>query len=68
MHDKSEAYRLLTASYALVDRMDEARAHKALLLKTHPDFSLAHWRTVPPDRNPEPRERLITGLRKAGVR
>lgn len=67
MHDKTEAYRLLTASNALLGRMGEARRCAKQLLLTHPEFTLAHWTNVPPDRNPEPRERLIEGLRKAGI-
>lgn len=67
MHDKTEAYRMLTASNALLGRMDEARQCARQLLLTHPEFTLAHWANVPPDRNPEPRERLIGGLRKAGI-
>jgi TolB-like protein len=67
MRDKTEAYRMLTASYALLDRMDEARQHAQQIHVTHPEFTLKHWENVPPDRNPEPRERLIEGLKKAGL-
>jgi TolB-like protein/class 3 adenylate cyclase/Tfp pilus assembly protein PilF len=67
MHDKTEAYRMLAASNAHLGRMDEARECARLLLLTHPEFTLAHWTNVPPDRNPEPRERLIDGLKKAGI-
>ena len=67
MHDKTEAYRMLTASNALLDRMDDARRHASQILETHPEFTLKHWENVPPDRNPEPRERLIDGLKKAGL-
>ena len=67
MRDKTEAYRMLTASNALLDRMDEARGHAEKILETHPEFTLKHWENVPPDRNPEPRERLIEGLKKAGL-
>ncbi len=67
MRDKTEAYRMLTASNALIGRMDEARRHAEQIHATHPEFTLQHWENVPPDRNPEPRERLIEGLKKAGV-
>ncbi|MEL7253216.1 MAG: tetratricopeptide repeat protein [Pseudomonadota bacterium] len=67
MRDKTEAYRMLTASNALIGRMDEARRHASQIHATHPEFTLQHWENVPPDRNPEPRERLIEGLKKAGV-
>ncbi|WP_299690996.1 tetratricopeptide repeat protein [uncultured Tateyamaria sp.] len=67
MRDKTEAYRMLTASNALLGRMDEARRHAAQILETHPEFTLKHWENVPPDRNPGPRDRLIEGLKKAGL-
>jgi adenylate cyclase len=34
----------------------------------HPEFSLEHWRTVPPYKNPEQLERLIEGLQIAGLK
>lgn len=68
MRDKTEAYRMLTASSALEGRMEEARAYADQVLNTHPEFTIDHWANVPPDRNPEPRERLIEGLRKAGLK
>lgn len=67
MHDKTEAYRMLTASNALLGRMGDAHQYARQLLLTHPEFTLSHWANVPPDRNPEPRERLIEGLKKAGI-
>ncbi|WP_299958672.1 tetratricopeptide repeat protein [uncultured Roseobacter sp.] len=67
MRDKTDAYRMLTASNALLGRMDVAKGHAAQILKTHPEFTLAHWENVPPDRNPGPRDRLIEGLKKAGL-
>lgn len=68
MHDKTEAYRMLTASNALLGRVGDARQYARQLLLTHPEFTLAHWANVPPDRNPEPRERLIEGLKTAGIK
>jgi adenylate cyclase len=38
------------------------------VLIEQPGFSLEHWRNIPPDRNPEPRERYLEGLRKAGLK
>ncbi|GFE49713.1 guanylyl cyclase [Roseobacter cerasinus] len=67
MRDKTDAYRMLTASNALLGRMDVAKRHAAQILKTHPEFTLTHWENVPPDRNPGPRDRLIEGLKKAGL-
>jgi adenylate cyclase len=68
MRDKSEAHRLLAASYSLLGQMKEARYHAKQLLAAHPEFSLEHWRTVPPDRDSTTIERFIEGLRKAGLK
>ena len=68
MHDKTDAYRMLAASNALLGHMDEAHACAQQLLVTHPEFTLEHWKHVPPDRNPESRERLMEGLKKAGFK
>jgi TolB-like protein len=67
MRDQSEAHRLLASSYANLGRMTEARHHAQRVLAIHPNFSLAHWRTVPPNKNPDENEVFIEGLRKAGL-
>ena len=68
MRDLSEAHRLLAASYAHLGKMDEARHHTAQLAKAHPNFSIDQWRKVPPFKDQGKVERLIDGLRKAGLR
>jgi adenylate cyclase len=68
MRDLSQAYRLLTASHALLGNVTEAKRYAQQVLATQPGFSLEHWRDIPPDRNPEPRERFLEGLRKAGLK
>jgi TolB-like protein len=68
MRDQSEAHRLLAASYAHLGQAREARYHAERILAVHPNFSIAHWRRVSPDRDPEPVQRLISGLLKAGLR
>jgi adenylate cyclase len=68
MRDQSEAHRLLASSYAQLNQMTEARHHAREVLRAHPNFSIAHWRTVPPDKDPTQLERFIDGLRKAGLR
>jgi adenylate cyclase len=67
MRDQSEAHRLLAASYAQLDRMKEARNHAQLLLTKHPNFSIKHWRHVPPTKDPRDLDQFIEGLRKAGL-
>ena len=67
MRDKSEGHRLLAASYALIGQIDEAKHHAEQVMALRPNFSIEHWRNVPPDKNPEPLERFIDGLRMAGL-
>ncbi|HTO85736.1 MAG TPA: tetratricopeptide repeat protein [Methylomirabilota bacterium] len=68
MQDKSEAHRLLAASHALLGQTDDASSHAAEALVAHPEFSLEHWRSVPPDKNPETLQRFLEGLRLAGLK
>ena len=67
MRDRSEAHRLLAASHAMLDQMPEARHHAAEVMRVHPNFTIEHWRKVPPLRHPEDLELYIHGLRKAGL-
>jgi adenylate cyclase len=68
MSDPSEAHRILASSYAHLGKIEKARRHTAQLMAVHPSFSILHWRSVVPDREQEQLERLIEGLRKAGLR
>jgi len=67
MSDQSEAHRLLASCHALLGQVGEAQLHAAQVKAIHPDFSIEHWRTVPPFRSQEPLERFIHGLRLAGL-
>jgi adenylate cyclase len=67
MTDQSEAHRLLAASNAHLGRISDAQHHAQQVIAVHPDFSLAHWRTVVP-YSPEPMKRFIQGLQLAGLR
>jgi TolB-like protein/Tfp pilus assembly protein PilF len=68
MRDHSEAHRLLAASHALLGDMPEARRQAELVLQAHPNFSIAHWQTVPPYKSPDDLAVFIEGLRLAGLR
>ncbi len=68
MRDRTEAHRLLAASYALLGRMEEARRHARALLEVHPEFSLEEWRRTVPNRESPHLERYFEGLRLAGLR
>ena len=67
MSDPSEAHRLLASSYAHLGLMEEARYHARQVMMVHPDFSIEHWREVPPYKHTEQVEVLIEGLQKAGL-
>lgn len=68
MSDRSEAHRLLASSYAHLGGMEKARYHAKQLMAIDPEFSISHWRNVPPDQDQDTLERLIAGMRKAGLR
>lgn len=68
MHDQSEVHRLLASSYALLGQIPEAQYHASQVLAVHPEFSLEHWRTVPPYKTTEQLDRLVEGLQIAGLR
>ena len=68
MRNPSEGHRLLASSYAHLGEMKEARHHAQQVMKVHPNFSITHWRTVPPYKHPEHLEVFIEGLRKAGLK
>jgi adenylate cyclase len=58
---------LLAASYGHLGRLDEARAEWREALRVNPDYSLEYRRKVLPYKNPADFERVVDGLRKAGL-
>lgn len=67
MRDQSEAHRLFAASYALLGEKDLARHHAHEVMRVHPNFTIEHWRKVPPLQHPEDLEIYVEGLRAAGL-
>jgi adenylate cyclase len=61
------SYPYLIAGYAHLEKMDEAQAALAELLQLEPDASIARFRISPFPHFAEISERLIDGLRKAGL-
>jgi adenylate cyclase len=68
MRDQSEAHRLLTSTYAHLGQLDKAREHAQLILRKHPNFSIEHWRNVPPNMYPEDNDVFVEGLKMAGMK
>ncbi|MDS9469919.1 adenylate/guanylate cyclase domain-containing protein [Paracoccus sp. MBLB3053] len=67
MRDQSEAHRLLAASHAMLGQMDEARHHASEVMRVHPNFTIEHWRKVPPLKHAEDLDLYVHGLRLAGL-
>ncbi len=60
-------HRQLAASYAMLGRLEEARAALAQFLRLEPGHTTADVRERVPAKNPEHLERFIEGLRRAGL-
>jgi adenylate cyclase len=58
---------LLAACYGHLGRNDEARAEWQEVFRVNPHHSLEYRRTVVPFKNPGDFEKIVDGLRKAGV-
>jgi adenylate cyclase len=58
---------LLSSCYGHLGRKEEARAEWQEVFRVNPDYSLEYRRTVVPFRNPGDFEKIVDGLRKAGV-
>jgi adenylate cyclase len=62
------SYRVLAASYAHLDQLEEARTALDESLRLQPDFSPSTWRLFVSSADPGVRDRYIDGLRKAGLK
>jgi adenylate cyclase len=58
---------LLAACYGHQGRNEEARAEWQEVFRVNPDYSLEYRRTVLPFKSPLDFEKIVDGLRKAGV-
>ena len=59
--------RLLSATYAQVGRLEQARAAAREYLAANPNFSTKRWAESEPYENPADLEHYVQGLRKAGL-
>lgn len=58
---------LLAACYGHLGRAEEARAQWQEARRINPDYSIEHRRQILPYKNPADFERVVEGLRKAGI-
>jgi len=66
MHDKSPAYRLLAASWAMLGEREQAGTYVRKTKEIHPDFNVRGWLSILPIRNREYAEHYEHSLRVAG--
>jgi tetratricopeptide (TPR) repeat protein len=59
---------VLTATYGMAGREEEARAAAAEVFKINPQFSLERFVKVHPYKDPAMRERYYNSLRNAGLK
>ena len=66
MSEPQHGRRMLAATYAQLDRLEEARAEANEYLKIAPNFSIAVWAKSEPYTDQNELQRYVDGLRKAG--
>ena len=59
--------RILAAAYAMLDRMDEAKAAAREFLENRPQFSIRQWASSQPIKSDSDRQHFIDGYLKAGL-
>jgi adenylate cyclase len=62
------AHAFLAVIYSELGRLEEAQAEAAEVLRINPHFSVEVWRQVLPYKEAAEVERLLAGLRKAGLK
>jgi adenylate cyclase len=62
------AHIMLAATYASSGHKDEAYAEAAEVLKINPGFSLDYWAKMPTFKNQDDKDRVVEGLRRAGLK
>jgi tetratricopeptide (TPR) repeat protein len=62
------AHVVLTSTYSMLDRMDEARTAAAEILRIDPSFSLDRFAKTRPHIDPDNTARCADSFRKAGLK
>ena len=60
-------YIFLAATYAMLEKSDEAAATADKLIEIHPDFNLSQWHWLSTYKLEENRQRLYDAAKKAGI-
>ena len=64
---RTGSQRVLAASLAQLDRIEEAKAEAAKFIAAHPNFSIQRWAEIQPFQREADRQHFIDGYLKAGL-
>ena len=64
---RTNSRKFLAASLAQLDDLEEARREAELFLIAHPHFTINHWLSSQPLRDPSVGDHFVDGFRKAGL-
>lgn len=67
MQNPTEGRRILAASFAHLDQLQEARAQADLVRQAHPNFSVERWASVQPDLYEDDVHHFLEGMKRAGL-
>jgi hypothetical protein len=59
--------RVLAASLAQLERLDEANREARLYMAANPLFTISYWKATQPFRDTAVLDHLVSGFRKAGL-
>ena len=68
MGDPLPALRIAAAAWAYLGKQTEAQQCASQFLKSYPDFRIAHWLSIVPDKNSDDQRHYEVGLKMAGFR
>jgi tetratricopeptide (TPR) repeat protein len=66
MADRSPAYKVLAASWAMLGETGKAREFTRKVMRIYPDFTVDKWLSMVPIRDPRLKRQYEEGLRLAG--
>lgn len=66
--DNIPAHSGLAAIYGATEQQDRAQEEEQEVLRLDPNFSCEHWEKTLPNGDPQSTQRLVEGIRKAGLK